>query len=611
LIKRLSVIFLLILLIGSPFFVHTLPRTFAGTQSLVRLGTTDIVETSLDPANAYDSFSWEILQNLGSGLICFIPGATGSPSDFRPALATSWNVSNDGMEWSFDLRRGVKYSDGSEFNAADVKYTFDREMGIADPNGPFLGVGFSDIVQNVTVVDNYKVSFNLKYSFGAFLSLLASPECVMVDPKYAPLNGTSWTTNDIVRYTAGNARASYPLGLGPYFLVNWTRNAGKDLEMVLVANPNYWDAASGYPINAEVIIKFYADSASLASAVQTGEVDVALGQLSLSDVLSLKNNAGLRVLERPGAFIQYLCFQEKSWPFNETSIRRAVGAAINRSMIVNDVFSGEMHHELLSSIPSGMFGHSDAFLNLGDPNYTLTRELLAPYGFNETNKLIFNLFYETSGHYPQSPQQALTLKSSIEQSGVIFVNLQGLDWAAYGSARRFGSMQAFIMGWYPDYMDPHDYVSPFFDSTDSSWLHLGYVDPTMDSLILWARGNVSQSIRQSLYQQIQDLSVNDCVIVPLFQGNQYVVRSANVSGVSLDVSQSIRIWMISQVHPFLVGDVNLDGKVDIQDAILVAAAFGSSYGQVRWNAAADLNNDGIVDIYDIIMVASHFNQHSP
>jgi hypothetical protein len=133
----------------------------------------------------------------------------------------------------------------------------------------------------------------------------------------------------------------------------------------------------------------------------------------------------------------------------------------------------------------------------------------------------------------------------------------------------------------------------------------------MDSLIEWARGNVSQSKRQSLYQQIQDLAVNDCPIVPLFQGNQYVVGSANVTGVSLDISQSIRMWMIGQVHPFLVGDVNLDGKVDIQDAIFVAAAFGSSYGQARWNAAADINNDGTVDIYDIIMVASHFDQHYP
>jgi peptide/nickel transport system substrate-binding protein len=369
------------------------------------------------------------------------------------------------------LRQGVKYDDGTPFNATSVKYSFDRNIGIADPNGPFVGIGFGDIIENVTIVDTYTVLFNLKIPFSPFLSLIAGQECVMVDPKYAPMHGTSWNTSDVIQYTEGNPRASNPMGLGPYTLGNWTRTAGKDAQMTLVANPNYWNASAGIPKTKTIIINFYADSTGLALAITAGEVDIAFRQLGVTDINTMKNNANLHVWTGTGAFIQYLCFQEKYAPFNVTAIRQAVGAAINRTSLVNTVFQGQAQN-LYSLIPVGMAGHTDAFQTLGDPNYTRTQELLAPLGYNATNKLTFDLWYETSGHYPQSPQQAQVLKSSIEASGVITVNLQSADWASFGNNRRSESMPAFIMGWYPDYIDPDDYIFPFLESTGGSWIHM-------------------------------------------------------------------------------------------------------------------------------------------
>lgn len=343
-------------------------------------------------------------------------------------------------------------------------------------------------------------------------------------------------------------------------------------------------------------------------AIQTGEIDATLRQLTPTDINALKSNPNLKVWEGPGAFIQYLCLQEKYWPFNETNIRRAVGAAINRSALVDTVLMGQAQ-KLSSLIPSGMAGHSDTFDGLGDPNYTRTRELLAIYGFSETNKLTFTLYFEESGHYPQSSQQAMVLKSSMESSGVITVNLNGLDWPAYRNARRTESLEAFIMGWYPDFTDPDDYIYPFLDSSGGSWLHINYANPKMDTMIEWARANFTQSVRQSLYQQIQDLLVNDCPIVPLYQSRAYIVTSRNITGVSLDITQSIRIWLFYRSGASLVGDLNLDGKVDIQDAIALAAVFGTYPGDSKWNPDADVNNDGIVDIFDVIILASHFNQY--
>jgi peptide/nickel transport system substrate-binding protein len=503
------------------------------------MGTTDSVESCLDPARAYDFFGWEIIQSLGSGLVEYKPGATGSVEDIVPSLATSWSVSSDGLQWTFNLREGVKYDDGTEFNATHVKYTFDRGIGIADEDGAFVGIGIGGeggIIKDTTIVSKYVVKFNLNYPFAAFLSLLTGQMCYIVDPKNAP-------ADEVVEYTEGNARASHPMGLGPYMLKSWTRVAGKDTEMQLEANPNYWNAGEGYPKTKNIVIRFYADSTGLATAMTAGDIDIAFRQLGATDINTMKSNTNLHVWEGTGAFIQYLVLQEKRAPFDNVKIRQAVGAAINRTTLVQTVFLGQAQ-KLYSLIPIGMFGHTDAFESLGDPDYTKTRALLSELGYNEHNKLSFTLWYETSGHYPQSPQQAQVLEASLEASGVISVTLESRDWAAYRTARQDEIMDAYILGWYPDYIDPDDYIYPFVHSSGGSWIHHNYNNPQMDQLITWARGNTTATTRDSLYQQIQNLMVEDAPIIPLYQGGAYAVSKPNVKGIYLDITQQWRHWLL-------------------------------------------------------------------
>ena len=530
----IGIVVVVLIIAGIAGYYLTKPPT--KLKETLIMGTTDSVESCLDPARAYDFFGWEIIQSLGCGLVDYKPGATGSTEDIVGSLATSWSVSNDGLQWTFNLREGVKYDDGTEFNATHVKYTFDRGIGIADEDGAFVGIGYGDIIESVTVVSKYVVKFNLKIPFAAFLSLMACQASYIVDPQHAP-------ETTVVEYTDGNARASHPMGLGPYKLKSWTRVAGKDTEMQLEANPNYWNAGEGYPKTKNMVIKFWADSTGLATAMTAGDVDIAFRQLVATDINSMKSNTNLHVWEGTGAFIQYLVLQEKRAPFDNVKIRQAVGAAINRTTLVQTVFLGQAQ-KLYSLIPIGMFGHTDAFESLGDPDYAKTRSLLSELGYNENNKLSFKLWYETSGHYPQSPQQALVLKSSLEASGVISVTLESRDWASYRTARQQEIMDAYILGWYPDYIDPDDYIYPFVQSSGGSWIHHNYDNPQMDQLIGWARGNTSATTRDNLYQQIQNLMVDDAPIIPLYQGSAYAVSKTNVKGIYLDITQTWRHWLI-------------------------------------------------------------------
>jgi peptide/nickel transport system substrate-binding protein len=516
-------------------------------KDTLQMGTTDSVESCLDPARAYDFFGFEIIQSLGSPLVEYKAGATGLASDIQPALATSWSSSADGLTWAFDLRQGVHFDDGTEFTAEAVKYTFERGIQIADPDGAWVGIGIGDIIDSVQVVSTYQVQFNLKISFAAFLSLIAGQECYIVDPTYAPKAGDTWSIDDVVLYQDGNPRGSNPMGLGPYTLQTWTRVAGKDTAMTLAANPNYWGNSSGLPKTQTIIIRFYDTSSALALAMTAGDVDIAFRQLATTDINSMKTNSAVKVWEAAGPFIQYLCMQENMAPFDNVVARQAVGAAINRSAIVQTVFQGEAQ-PLYSMIPTGMLGSTNAFASLGDPNYTKTQELLATLGYDENNKLTFTLWYETSGHYPQSQQQALVLQDSLQKSGVITVNLEGRDWAAYRTARQDEIMQAYILGWYPDYIDPDDYIQPFVQSSGGSWLHMNYANPEMDSLVEQARSTTDSATRTSLYEQINNLMVQDVPIIPLYMGNQFAASKPNVQGIYLDITQNWRNWLVYETE---------------------------------------------------------------
>ena len=533
-------------------------------ETSIIIGTTDSLESNLDPARAYDYFGWNIIQNIGCGLVDFRPSSTTDIEDVIPALATNWSVSSDGLVWTFNLRQGVHYDDGTEFNATDVKYTFERGVALAVSEGTFVSLGIIDMIKNVTVVDEYTVRFYLNYPFAPFLSILTSPPCYIVNPKYAPMNST-------VGYVEGDARASNPMDLGPYKLTNWTKVGGLDREMILEANPNYWNATGGYPKTEKITIRFYSDSASLRPAIESKEVDIAFRQLSMDDVDVLKHNVALKVWEGTGAFIQYLVFQTKSemYPLNITEVRRAIAAAINRTILTETVFLGQME-PLYSTIPKGMAGHVDAFKVLGDANYTYTRSLLAELGYNESNKLTFDLWYESSGHYPVSAEQAFLYKEALEASGVISVTLKSADWASYRQNRNDEIMGVYIYGWYPDYVDPDDYTYPLLHSTGGAWLHNNYANPEMDTLIGNARTTTNATERNQIYAQIQLLTAEDCPMVPLFQTKTYAVTKSSVEGICLDISQLLRYWLLymaNQPRTWIVDDAGPADFHTIQEAV--------------------------------------------
>jgi peptide/nickel transport system substrate-binding protein len=266
---------------------------------------------------------------------------------------------------------------------------------------------------------------------------------------------------------------------------------------------------------------------------------MAFRHISPTDALDLDQSANVNVWWGTGAFVQYLCFQEKRAPFNDTRVRVAVAAALNRSSMCETVFLG-LSDPLYSIIPPGMLGHTEAFQKLGDANYTYTRSLLAQLGYNESNKLTFELWYESTGHYPSSPEQALLYKEALEASGVISVTLKSASWPNYKSNRDSEIMDAYVYGWYPDYVDPDDYSFLYW----ASWLHTNYQNATQVALYDQARATTNLTRRSELYAQIDNMAVEQCSVVPLYVSSAWAVTKPTISGICLDITQDMRYWLI-------------------------------------------------------------------
>ena len=469
-------------------------------EKIIVIGVTDKV-TDLDPANAYDFFTWEVLNNIMEGLVKYKPGTL----EIEPGLAESWTVSEDGKTWTFKLREGLKFADGTPLTAQDVKRSIDRVMTInGDP--AWLVTSF---VESVEAPDDTTVVFHLKQPTSFFLALVATPPYFPVHPNYAPDKIDS-------DQTAG--------GAGPYRIVDFKR----DEELVLEANPYYY---GDKPKTSKVVIKFYRDAATLRLALENGEIDIAWRTLRPTDIEYFQGKSGFKVIEVPGSFIRYICLNTKVDPTNNKLVRQALAAVINRQDIIDTVLRGA-GTPLYSMVPIGMWSHKDVFKDkYGDANIELAKQLLAQAGYDENNKLKIELWY-TPTHYGDTEADiAQLLKEQWEATGVIEVDIKSAEWGTYVDYIRKGQLSVYLLGWYPDYLDPDDYLTPFLHSEANSWSGTGYANETVDQLLTQAQTITDQNQRAQLYEQVQEYLAEDVPYIPIFQGKLYIVASEDVEGI--------------------------------------------------------------------------------
>ncbi len=321
-----------------------------GSSESLIVGTTDKV-TFLDPAGSYDNGSFAIMNQV----FPFLLNSKLGTSDVEPDIAVSAEYTSDN-EYTVVLKDGLTFANGNDLTSSDVKFTFERQLTIADENGPSVLLSNID---SIDAPDDTTVVFTLKNGNDqTFAQILSSPAGPIVDEEVFSADAVT-SDDDIV---AGNAFA------GQYVITSYDFNNLVSFE----ANPDY-QGVLGAAATSTIDLKYYTDASNLKLDVQEGNIDVAHRSLSATDVADLETNDAVNVIVGPGGEIRYIVFNFNTQPFGATTaeadpakalaVRAAVADLIDRQEISEQVYKGT-YLPLYSYVPAGLTGATEVLKDL-------------------------------------------------------------------------------------------------------------------------------------------------------------------------------------------------------------------------------------------------------
>jgi len=497
------------------------------------VGTTDKV-TTLDPAGSYDNGSLAVQTQVFPYLV----NTDYNSTEVVPDLAETAEFTSP-TEYTVTLPAGLKWANGNDLTSSDVKFSFDRNIAINDPNGA------SSLLYNLDSVetpDDTTVVFHLKTENDqVFPFILTSFPGAIVDDEVFSADAVT-PDADIVDANAFG---------GPYSITSWDFN--KAVEFT--PNENYQGLLDA-PVNSGVILSYFAESSNLKLAVQEGDIDVAYRSLSATDVADLGSNDKVKVVDGPGGEIRYIVFNFNTQPYGATTaeadeakalaVRQAVADLLDREEISTQVYKGT-YTPLYSYVPEGFAGATDSLKGLygdgaGGPDAAKAKATLEAAGVTTPVKL--SLQYSPDHYGPSSGDEYALVKSQLEADGLFEVDLKSTEWVQYSKDRTADVYPAYQLGWFPDYSDADNYLTPFF--LIENFLSNHYENQEVNDLILQQAVEPDADTRTGMIEQIQDLVAEDLSTVPILQGAQVAVTGADVDGVILDASFKLRFAPITK-----------------------------------------------------------------
>ncbi len=472
--------------------------------------------TALDAAQISDYNSSRAAMGLYDGLVHFKDGST----ELEPWLAERWTISSDGLVYTFQLRRGVKFHDGTPFNAAAVVFSVLRQTDKKHPyynTGTFAYAEFTfGKVKKVEATGPYTVRFTLKERYAPFLANLAIHAPSVVSPTAVRKYGKNFSKN--------------PVGTGPFRFVSWRPG----VEIVLERNAQYWNTAR-IPTVRRVIYRPVVEDQTRLVQLESGELDFIVN-IPPDDLARLKQDQRLRVQEQAGLHIWYLVMNNQTKPFNDRRVRQAVNYAVNRKAIVDGILksTGVLAENY---IPPVLWSYNKQVRGYPyDPEKakTLLREAGYPNGLTVT------FWVPQSGSGMQQPvTMAQAIQADLARVG-IKVTLQTYEWGTYldkvfvPDAKKLPGLHE--MSWIGDNGDPDNFMYVLLSGLQ--WPPNGfnesfYKNPEVDRLLVAAQQTTSLPRRTELYQKVQELLMRDAPWVPIDHETQIVVMKRHITNFTI------------------------------------------------------------------------------
>ena len=454
---------------------------------------------SLDPQITSAMSSLQVLENVLDTLVVLDP-----QGKVQPSLATSWDVSSDGLTWTFHLRHDVKFSNGRPMTSKDVVYTYTRMLDPKTGSGQKYLLGST---QSVTAPDDYTVQFHLKTPNVALLSHLAANKAVGIIAKESVDNGTIKTQ---------------PIGTGPFMITDFEPGN----KVVLKKNPYYWK--QGLPYLDEVDIRIITDESVRQTSLMTGDIDWAIS-VPPQSLSQLRNDKNVVVDKTAAGAYWYIGVNLKQKPLNDIRVRHAIAYAINRKDITEAMTfgTGDPTQDPIPSSSAWAYNYAPYSY---DP--AKAKQLLAEAGYPNG----FRMQIMPTTQYPESVRGAQVIQQELQAIG-IRVTIKTLEWAQWLQEEGKGNYDTYVCSW-NGLVDPYDF---FYAQhrTGQVFNFTGYSNPKVDKLL--DEGNVTQGFdkRKAIYRQVNKMIVDDAPYIYLYNPANINAYRTYVKGYAARPDQAV------------------------------------------------------------------------
>ncbi|AWE08724.1 ABC transporter substrate-binding protein [Lysinibacillus sp. 2017] len=461
---------------------------------------------SLDPGIVTDGESFKVTQNLFETLLNFGEKDT----TINPGLAKEWKVSDDGLTYTFQLQEGVKFHDGTDFNADSVIKNVNRWKGGTEDDFYYFNSMFKaegeDIIKEVTADGDYTVVFTLSRPQAPFLKNLAMSPFGIASPTEFEKTGDKFGDN--------------PVGTGPFKFTEWKRNDSITIEKFA----DYWQ--DGLPKLDKVIFRSIPDNSARLNELMAGNIDLADG-VNPSDGKMVEGNSELQLIERPSMNIGYLGLTNTRAPFDNKLVRQAVNYAIDKQAIVDAFFEGRAE-VAVNPMPSSISGYNDALSPYPyDP--AKAKSLLAEAGYDGKEIELWAMPVPRP-YMPDGAKVAEVIQKNLEDVGMKS-KIVTFEWATYLEKAKNGEADAFMLGWTGDNGDADNFIYTLLDKDNiGSNNYAFYSNDEVHDLLIKAQSETDENVRNDLYKKAQEIIHDDAPWVPLAHSTPLLAAKAGVKG---------------------------------------------------------------------------------
>lgn len=464
--------------------------------------------TFLDPAKFLDNESAMVIENIFDGLVRYRDDST----LIEPALASAWSISPDGLTYTFTLRRGVAFHDGTPFNAEAARFSLLRKI---DPSHPFYRAKHGKMdttlraVKSVEAVDEFTLRLSLKAPHATLLDELARHSSYIVSPAAVKALDERF--------------GERPVGTGPFVFESWIKGE----RIILRANPRYF---GGAPKIDGVVFRVVPDGKVRLLELKAGAIH-ALDALAPEDRDEVLRTRGLVLEAKPGMNVGYLAMNGDRAPLDNPKVRQAIAHAVNTPALIKLAYMG-MASPATSPLPPTMWGHNPRLKPYAfDPAKAraLLRQAGLPHGF-ETTLWVMPV---SRPYMPQPDKIARIIQDNLAAVG-IRARLVTHDWSAYLAKAYAGEHDLCLLGWVSS-ADPSDILEHLFDLDNAVKPHATNIsffrDKGVHALLHQGALEADPKRRLEAYARAQEIIRDQAPLLPLAHAYQTLARSAKVTGI--------------------------------------------------------------------------------